>query len=91
MLETVRRYVKSWHTCSRSKASREKYNGLLKPLPVPERRWRDISVDFIVELPESQDYTNIMVVVDRLSKMKHFIPCNKIDAPTVAKLFLHYI
>jgi hypothetical protein len=88
MHETIRRYVKSCHTCSRTKASREKYHGLLKPLPVPERRWSDISVDFIVDLPPSEGNTNIMVVVDRLSKYRHVIGCHDISAPTVARLFL---
>jgi hypothetical protein len=88
MHETVRRYVKSCHTCSRTKASREKYHGLLKPLPVPERRWADLSVDFIVDLPPSEGCENIMVVVDRLSKHRHVIGCHDISAPAVARLFL---
>jgi hypothetical protein len=91
MHETVARYVKSCHVCSRSKASRERKQGLLKPLPVPQRRWRDISVDFIVGLPESQGFSNIMVVVDRLSKMFHVIPCSSITAPETAKLFLTHV
>ena len=91
MYETVARYVKSCHVCSRVKASREKKQGLLKPLPVPERRWRDISVDFIVELPEVRGLSNIMVVVDRLSKMFHTIPCGSITAPDTAQLFLTHV
>ena len=64
MFDTIRRYVGCCHTCRRAKASREKYHGLLKPLPVLERRWQDISVDFVVDLPESEGYTNVIVVVD---------------------------
>jgi hypothetical protein len=91
MHETVRRYVSSCHVCSRAKSSRLKYQGLLKPLAVPERRWQDISVDFIVDLPISKGCRNIMVVVCRLSKMIHAIACDEITAPRVAELFLHYI
>ena len=91
MHETVRRYVASCHICSRAKPSREKYQGLLKPLPVPERRWKHISVDFVTELPACQGCTNIMVVTCRLSKMAHFIPCSDIEAPTVARLFLKHV
>jgi hypothetical protein len=58
---------------------------------VPSKRWRDISVDFVVELPESNGCTVIMVVVDRLSKMRHLIPCSEITAPAVARLFLWYV
>ncbi len=91
MYECVRRFVASCSTCRRAKPTRDGYNGLLKPLPTPERRWQDISVDFVVELPESGGYTNIMVVVDRLSKMRHLIPCSSIKAPDVARLFLHHV
>ena len=41
--------------------------GLLKPLPIPERPWQELSMDFIVTLPVSGGCTNILVVTDRLS------------------------
>lgn len=91
MYETVRRFVSSCHTCSRTKAWKTTFTGVLKPLPVPQRRWADISVDFIVELPESEGCPNIMVVVDRLSKGAHFIECPNITARTVARLFLKHV
>ena len=91
MHETVRRYVASCHICSRMKPSREKYQGLLKPLPIPERRWKHISVDFVTELPACQEHTSIMVVTYRLSKMAHFVACPDIEAPTVARLFLKHV
>jgi hypothetical protein len=91
MHEDVRRYVSCCNTCSRVKSSRLKHQGLLKPLAVPDCRWRDISVDFIVDLPLSKGCTNIMVVVCRLSKMFHAVACDNITAPRVAELFLHHI
>jgi hypothetical protein len=91
MHETVRRFVSCCHICSRAKSSRLKYQGLLKPLPVPDRRWQDISVDFIVDLPSSQGCKNIMVVVCRLSKMFHAIACDDMTAPAVAKMFLREV
>jgi len=92
MYETVRKYVASCHVCQRSKASREAYQGLLRPLPIPDRRWEDISVDFVVKLPKTLlGNTNFMVVVDRLTKLAHVIPCSDISAPTTAKLFLRHV
>jgi hypothetical protein len=91
MFDTVRRFVACCHICRKAKASREKYHGLLKPLPIPIRSWRDISVDFVTDLPESEGCTNIMVVVDRLTKYRYLIPCATITAPAVAQLFYRHV
>jgi hypothetical protein len=49
-------------------------------------------MDFITHLPLSSDYDAIMVVVDRLTKMKHFLPCHDtINAEGVADLYLKHI
>jgi hypothetical protein len=55
------------------------------------QRWRDILINFIVDLPSSNRFTNIMVVVDRLIKMRHIVPINSINAVSVAKYFIKYI
>jgi len=60
------------------------YNGFLKPLPVPDRRWKDILINFIVDLSISKGCINIMVVIDWLSKIKHLIAYPNILAPTIA-------
>ena len=75
MLDYVERWIRNCHTCRRITSSREAKQGVLKPLPIPERAWQDLSMDFITHLPESSGYDAILVVVDRLTKMKHFIPC----------------
>lgn len=74
-LQDVARWTRNCHICRRSKATRDRLNGLLQPLPVPERPWNDVSVDFVTGLERSHGFDAIMVVVDRLSKMRHFIPC----------------
>jgi hypothetical protein len=86
--QDVRRYVSNCTTCKRNKPYQGKYQGLLKPLPIPIRPWKDISCDFISGLPKCDDFDAILVVVDRFSKMKHFIPCWKeTDAKMMAQLF----
>ena len=46
-------------------------------------------MDFITDLPKSEGYNTILVVIDRLTKMSHFIPCSKkLDAGQFANLFM---
>ena len=67
-------YVSACIRCQRNKGPIMKSWGLLKPLPIPERPWSEISMDFIVDVPPSGGFTSIFVVVDRFSKMAHFLP-----------------
>ena len=70
----VEQFVRSCDTCGRAKAPRHRKFGELQPLPTPEHPWESISMDFITDLPISEGHTAILVVVDRLTKMSHFIP-----------------
>ena len=59
------------------------------PISVPKKPQSDINMDFVLGLPKIvKGYDSIFVVVDRFSKMAHFIPCKKtLDAKHVAKIF----
>lgn len=70
----VTEYVRTCDVCGHIKPNRHRPYGLLQPLPVPARPWDSISVDFITDLPESEGNHLIMVIVDRFSKMVHFVP-----------------
>jgi RNase H-like domain found in reverse transcriptase/Reverse transcriptase (RNA-dependent DNA polymerase)/Integrase zinc binding domain/Chromo (CHRromatin Organisation MOdifier) domain/Integrase core domain/Aspartyl protease/Eukaryotic translation initiation factor 3 subunit G len=69
-------YVKRCLSCARNKPAMQKPFGELSPLPVPEKPWESVSMDFITDLPKTTNKNDaILVVVDRLTKMAHFIPC----------------
>ncbi|KAL2891726.1 Retrotransposable element Tf2 155 kDa protein type 1 [Ceratocystis lukuohia] len=89
MARYVARWVRQCHTCRRATPFRDGQKGLLRPLPIPERAWRDISVDFITHLPKSNGYDAILVIVDRLTKMRHLVPCHgNCNAEDTARLYL---
>ncbi|KAI1555918.1 hypothetical protein PtrEW7m1_012252 [Pyrenophora tritici-repentis] len=95
MTDTIARFTNNCTTCRRSKVNRHAKHGLLHPLPVPEKYWTDISIDFITPLPPSKwcghSYRHIMVVVDRLSKKKKFIAIENMEVLTIVDKFLEYI
>src|SRR5215813_10123300 len=95
MSREIEEYVRACELCVRTKASRIAPPGFLQPLPVPFRAWSDISVDYITPLPVSEDngrkYKHILVVVCRLTKMRHFIPVTGLSAEELADVFVRRI
>ena len=88
----VNDYVRSCDECQHNKSPRHARNGMLQPLQIPFAAWTSISTDFITHLPESQGHTQIMVVVDRFTKMAHFIRLSEnATAKDVADTFLREV
>jgi len=84
----VKKYVKGCDTCQRNKNRTEQPAGKLIPNSIPEKPWTYILADFITKLLLAQGYNSILVVVDRLTKMVHFIPTTeKTLAEGLARLF----
>jgi hypothetical protein len=84
----VRTYCKECDNCQRTKAPCHAKYGLLHPLEMASTPWTHISTDCIMDLPESEGATILLVVVDWFTKMAHFIPIKKKDSPTVARAYL---
>uniref|UniRef100_A0A3B3HZ14 Gypsy retrotransposon integrase-like protein 1 n=1 Tax=Oryzias latipes TaxID=8090 RepID=A0A3B3HZ14_ORYLA len=96
MEKDVREFVAACTICARSKASNSAPVGLLQPLLTPSRPWSHIALDFVTGLPPSQGNSIILTVVDRFSKMAHFIPLTRLPSATdtaqvlVNQVFRHH-
>ena len=92
MEKDVQDILRRCGTCQAAK-SHTLPQGLYTPLPTPTQPWVDVSMDFILGLPKTQrGKDSIFVVVDRFSKMAHFIPCNKTnDATHIAELYFREV
>ena len=65
---------------------------MLKGNPIPDAPWQDYSLDFVVGLPESRGYDAIWVVVYRLMKLRHMVPCkSSCSSEDLEDLFLHNV
>lgn len=73
-VSAVNSFVRSCTTCQRNKSSRTLPPGPLRPLEIPTQPWQSISIDRIVQLPPSNGFTAIVVIVDRFTKMALFVP-----------------
>jgi hypothetical protein len=89
MQQDVRRYVRECDSCQRNKPSNRLPGGLLQPLPIPQQRWEQISMDLVVGLPKTaRRNSGIAVFVDRLSKQILISPISDdTTAPVIAKAY----
>jgi hypothetical protein len=90
MARQIKEYVDGCDICQRVKPRTHAKYGPLEPLETPHKKWESISYDFITKLPKSNGYDTVLVVVDRLSKGAHFIPCKEegLTGEVMAQLFL---
>ena len=78
-------FVRTCDTCCRAKMPRHHPYGLLEPLPIPSKPWQSITLDFIIDLPVSKGFNVILTIVDRYTKLAHFLPCTKETAEIVMR------
>lgn len=88
----VKDYVNGCTVCQQAKLEHTRTPGLLQPLPIPEKAWDIISLDFIEGLPKSSRFDTILVIVDKFTKYGHFIPlAHPYTAMTVAQVFVEHV
>ena len=96
MKEIIQRFIRNYHVCKWVKAAQDTYYGLLQSLLVSKRAWTDITMNFVMGLPKCkvyrQIYDIIFMVINRLSKERHYILCseenNRMSAKATTDLFL---
>ena len=92
MSRFIGHYCATCNLCLRTKVQRHHPIGELHPLPIPKDRWEVVSVDFVVELPESNGYDAVMCVVESMTKCAHFISTHTtVSALGAARLYLHNV
>ena len=75
MKRYVTKYVSNCLTCQQVKDEHQVPTGLLNPLPIPQWKWDNITIDFVSGFPlTKQKHDSIWVIIDKLTKSAHFIP-----------------
>jgi len=92
MSRDIKKYVGTCDICQKAKPRRHAPVGMLQPIPIPSQPFEVVSMDFIPELPVSNGYDNVLVIVDKLTKYALFIlTTTTITEKGTAELFFHHI
>ncbi|GJR77998.1 reverse transcriptase domain-containing protein [Tanacetum coccineum] len=90
MKADIATYVGKCLTCAKVKAEHQRPSGLLVQPKIPEWKWDNITMDFVMKLPKtSQGYNTIWVIIDRLTKSAIFTPMR--ETGTLDKLARMYL
>ena len=92
MRRDIDQFCRNCHPCKRAQTSRHAPFGTLRPLPIPESAWQDVSMDFVTGLPWSNGCNAILIVICRLTKMRHLVPCrDSTTAEQLADLYVRHV
>jgi hypothetical protein len=93
--QSVKRYVKNCRVCRRFKSLKNKYSELLNSSSISKRSWINITTNFVIELFENKDFNAILMIINRLTKMHHYISCiaakKRINAKKIARLLINHV
>jgi len=88
----VKQYIEGCDACQCNKNQIQPPTGKLMPNLIPEKAWTHISIDFITKLLLAQEYDSILIVVNKFTKMAHFVPTiERMSAEGLAQLFRNNI
>ena len=89
----IREFVESCPVCQIEKTDHTLSRGMLQSTAIPEKKWSEVSLDFITDLPVTKNKKDsILTVVDKATRMVHLIPCKKsITAAETAKLYWDHV
>lgn len=91
MVKDAARLTRNCRACGRNTIWRTRRQGLLQPLPVPDRVWSEVSMDYITDLPKTKKgHQHILLIVDRLTKGCVAIACKDLKSETLANKFIKY-
>ena len=90
MKENCRRYAVNCSICRRSKVYNDQKQRLLASLLISQRKWKDLSLDFVVKLSKchrrDRIYENILMIVDRLTKRRLYESMAEIEIKAVLEI-----
>ena len=88
----IKKFVNTCDICQKTKLRRHRPMGLLQPIPIPSQPFEVVSMDFILELPISEGFDNILVIIDKLTKYAIFVPTStRITEIETARLFFKHV
>ncbi len=91
----MKRYIRNCHICKRFKTTRDKYLELLNSLSISNRSWINIIMNFVIELSKNKSFSVILMIVNRLTKMHHYISCvaekDETTAEKTIRLLINYV
>ena len=74
MAQDIETFCMSCGACAASKDTNSKPRGLLHSLPILDRLWQSIGMDFLGRLPNSNNFDYLLVIIDRLTSQVYLVP-----------------
>ena len=93
MLGDIRQAVENCPVCQMEKSDHQAAKGKLMSTQIPEEKWKEISIDFVTDLPMTPGRKDsILTIVDKATRMVHLVPCRKnITAVATAQLLWQHV